>query len=356
MKQVNIQTHYMANRDFIFLKGFIIPFKSVFMQFSIQCTYGSFKEELTNWETLDFSLSKTIHKNEKSYHLQLHNWSNCSYFKICVAGPPINDFEILPEQVIPKKDKEIIDELQQKRIVFLGLARDTQNTLPTVLNQISKIGNLFKEYKIYIFENDSIDNTLEILKELKNSKPIEYFSLSGLDSTFPDRTIRLSYARNYLLNATKHLGFDYVVCFDTDGVFLEIPEDSFLSCFTLDEVWDGCFPVMNPYYDIWAFRHRNMLSDDYKELGKYLPKVIGEENMVRYVSIPTRLQNFEMYEGWLWVDSAFGGMALYKANAYYQSSYWGEINKQELCEHVSLHSKMRSKNARLYINPEFKIT
>jgi hypothetical protein len=97
----------MANRDFIFLKGFIIPFKSVFMQFSIQCTYGSFKEELTNWETLDFSLSKTIHKNEKSYHLQLHNWSNCSYFKICVAGPPINDFEILPEQVIPKKDNEI---------------------------------------------------------------------------------------------------------------------------------------------------------------------------------------------------------------------------------------------------------
>ena len=107
MKQVKIQTHYITNRDFRFLRGFIIPFKSVFMQFSIQGTHGSFKEELTNWETLDFSLSKTIHQNEKFFHLQLNNWSNCSYFKICVAGPAINVFEIFPELVITKKNKEI---------------------------------------------------------------------------------------------------------------------------------------------------------------------------------------------------------------------------------------------------------
>ena len=355
MNQVKIQTHYITNRDFRFLKGFIIPFKSVFMQFSIQGTHGSFKEELTNWETIDFSLSKTIHQNEKFYHLQLHNWSNCSYFKICVAGSVINDFEILPELVIPKKDTEIKSALKQKKIVFLGLARDTDNTLELVLAKISKIGDLFKEYKIYIFENDSKDNTLPILKELQKSRPIEYFTLNGLDEAFPDRTIRLSFARNYLLNATKHLNFDYVVCFDTDGVFIDIPEPSFLSCFRFDELWDGCFPVMNPYYDIWALRQTNMLPDDYHEMGKDLPRVIGEENRMRYVFIPTRLQNFDMYKGWLLVDSAFGGVALYKANAYYQSSYWGEKNKQELCEHVSLHLKMKNNNARLYINPEFKI-
>ena len=53
-----------------------------------------------------------------------------------------------------------VDELQQKRIVFLGLARDTQNTLPTVLNQISKIGKskiqINKNFLIIIFENLNI--------------------------------------------------------------------------------------------------------------------------------------------------------------------------------------------------------
>jgi hypothetical protein len=326
------------------------------MQFSIQGTYGSFKQDRTNWETLDFSLTKNIHENKKFYNLQLHNWSNCSYFKICVAGALINDFEILPDVIIPKNDTEIKNELRQKKIVFLGLARDCGSTLEIVLNQISKIGNFFKEYKIYIFENDSKDNTLPILKALKKSNPLEFFTLNGLDKEFPDRTIRLSFARNQLLNATKNLNFDYVVCFDTDGVFVDIPEPSFLSCFRFDELWDGCFPVMNPYYDLWALRQKNMLSDDYHEMGKDLPRVIGEENRLRYVVIPIRHQNFEMYEGWLLVDSAFGGMALYKANAYYQSSYWGEINKQELCEHISLHSKMNNKNARLYINPNFKIS
>jgi hypothetical protein len=82
------------------------------MQFSIQGTYGSFKQEKTNWETLDFSLTKNIHENKKFYNLQLHNWSNCSYFKICVAGALINDFEILPDVIIPKNDTEIKNELK----------------------------------------------------------------------------------------------------------------------------------------------------------------------------------------------------------------------------------------------------
>ena len=52
------------------------------------------------------------------------------------------------------------------------------------------------------------------------------------------------------------------------------------------------------------------------------------------------------------VDSAFGGLGIYKKSAILSSSYIGvDDNREEFCEHVHLHTVMREKGLRLYIVP-----
>jgi hypothetical protein len=52
------------------------------------------------------------------------------------------------------------------------------------------------------------------------------------------------------------------------------------------------------------------------------------------------------------VDSAFGGLGIYKKSAILSSSYIGlDDNEEEFCEHVYLHTIMRRKGLNLYIVP-----
>ena len=53
---------------------------------------------------------------------------------------------------------------------------------------------------------------------------------------------------------------------------------------------------------------------------------------------------------WIEVNSAFGGLAIYRKNLFEDVAYEGTSdNGEEICEHVPLHRSMRSKGARLYI-------
>jgi hypothetical protein len=52
------------------------------------------------------------------------------------------------------------------------------------------------------------------------------------------------------------------------------------------------------------------------------------------------------------VNSAFGGLGIYKKHAILTSAYIGlDDNKEEICEHVNLHTTMRDKGLKLYIIP-----
>jgi hypothetical protein len=57
-------------------------------------------------------------------------------------------------------------------------------------------------------------------------------------------------------------------------------------------------------------------------------------------------------EDWIEVDSAFGGLAIYRRHALSRVRYigLGEAG-QEICEHVSLNSQIRSNGYRVFINP-----
>jgi hypothetical protein len=56
---------------------------------------------------------------------------------------------------------------------------------------------------------------------------------------------------------------------------------------------------------------------------------------------------------WIEVDSAFGGLAVYRRDALDDAEYVGldELGN-ELCEHVTFHSILKSKDRRIFINPK----
>ena len=95
---------------------------------------------------------------------------------------------------------------------------------------------------------------------------------------------------------------------------------------------------------------------DYDHRMNQLPYALGNENAQRIIAVPLRNIDFSKSKGWLEVESAFGGLGIYKGAPYRQARYSGHDKHQEICEHVVLHKAMRSEQARFYINPEFVLS
>jgi hypothetical protein len=64
---------------------------------------------------------------------------------------------------------------------------------------------------------------------------------------------------------------------------------------------------------------------------------------------------FPLLKGWLPVDSAFGGIGIYKTSSFKHASYFGFSNGHEICEHVGFHQMAREVGMKLYINPKFTV-
>ena len=57
---------------------------------------------------------------------------------------------------------------------------------------------------------------------------------------------------------------------------------------------------------------------------------------------------------WIEVDSAFGGLAIYRRDAIIQGSYRHRDGAGRIaCEHVGLHDDIRRRGGRIFINPSF---
>ena len=112
----------------------------------------------------------------------------------------IYNFKFLNENFENKKIKE--------SVVIVGCAKNIEKNLPTSLKKIDMLINLFEKSNVIIFENDSTDNTLNILTKWKGDRNnIEI--ISEIKENNPilrkDRTYRLAYGRNLLLDKARLL-------------------------------------------------------------------------------------------------------------------------------------------------------
>ena len=256
-----------------------------------------------------------------------------------------------------------MNELIQKKIVICGTTRNSEQYLDSVFDNIYEINSNFYNYKIIIYENDSIDNTSTKLKKISDlDSNVLYINEAKIDLLYPLRTQRLEYIRNKLLKIAinNFNNYDYLLIMDLDDVnSTKDISSTFLRIFDYeDDIWD--IQAVNQrkiYYDIWALRIKNVLEYDcWQKVNEEIKKNIPlEESTYNHV---TRFQSlFNNTNNLIPVESAFGGAAIYnlkKLKECKNIKYKGLNEIGETCEHVHYHKTLKNTyNFNFFINPNW---
>ena len=237
-----------------------------------------------------------------------------------------------------------VEKARTQSVVICGLFRDLEKILPLTLWRMQKMGEMFADYQIVIYENDSQDRSLEILQDCaeQNSK-IHILSDRLGDPVNPpircmNRVERMANYRNryreYLVDHFSHYDLAVVVDMELPGGW----DLNGISHSLSHNDWDfiGSYGLVRKnylnrqkslQYDAWAYR----------EFGNYDAMTTKQVNHLHW----------SQTAGLISVYSCFGGMGLYRMEALVECEYQGGD-----CEHVSLHRQMREKGMdRLFLNP-----
>ena len=231
----------------------------------------------------------------------------------------------------------------QYDVIIVGCARNIESYLPNTKEKLQMIKSLFKSSKIIIYENDSSDKTLDILKEWEQEQLIQLITEKDIKGI---RTERLAYARNLLYKEAMKSVFDLLIVIDLDNVINGLSTESLLSWFNLEEDWAvvGANQLGN-YYDLFALR----TFDDWMPFDFMVCENIDKKDI--NFCLNNRFKNIP-------VKSCFGGLCIYKRQYLDNCSYGNgfqlnnDNSKFEFCEHVDFNKCITNNGGKIYINPK----
>ncbi|MBP2549329.1 hypothetical protein J2858_002252 [Neorhizobium galegae] len=208
-----------------------------------------------------------------------------------------------------------------KEIVIAGLARDCAHSLPRLLPVLEELAERFSRSHFIFLENDSLDRTKEVLKAFAKQHPSCYFdSLDGIGRIYRRRTARLAYLRNAILQRAEACVADpqhaFLLLLDLDDVNSTVTVDYLLNLVENDTGdWAGLFANQaDNYYDLWALRHARLCPGDVWKKVRERPKEMSREDAVaRFVTALSF--SLPPDQGRVEVESAFGGLGLYRFSA-----------------------------------------
>jgi hypothetical protein len=248
-----------------------------------------------------------------------------------------------------------------------ALARQTAPALPSTLARIHELRECFEWSTVLVITNDSTDATPDILRRWQaSSEGVTVLCLDGLAASVTARTDRLAAARNlglYHLRQAIESGrrIDIMVVIDTDGINSQlVTGDDFVKAIaSAPQDWVAVFGNQRKaYYDIWALRHRKWCPSDcwqdvQRAAKRYPPPFRGRaiaKAAKRFVG--DRQVQISPENDPIPVESAFGGIGIYRADALSGVWYSGRDEAgREVCEHVSLNLRLREAGGKLYILP-----
>jgi hypothetical protein len=258
---------------------------------------------------------------------------------------------------------------KENSILFCGICRNVGDILDLNISRLHRTGTLFKNYKIFIYENDSSDDTLSVLQK-NRSDSVVYLSehredkdylkkiQSGEDMYHYNRCKVLSECRNKYLSYLENMeeDFDYICVLDLDlkgGWSYDGIKHAIL---TLEN--DKCNGAVTSY-GVLADKYGKLNLED-AEVQKYVmydsfafrPK--NWNKGLHILSTPTfneivLSRGDEPFE----VQSNFGGMAIYKKaallNKRYGAKEWsfGYVDP----DHVVLHNQMIQDGWKIMLDP-----
>jgi hypothetical protein len=232
-------------------------------------------------------------------------------------------------------------------VVICGICRSVRNFLPRMAAASERLGGLFRDYRIVVIENDSIDATAEYLRDWSSSNERVLVESRTVGAPhYPqarnlERAAWLASCRNryHQIIADRFRSSDYIIVFDMDlaggfsfdGVANTFGYDAwdFVGSYGLERHRSASWREEWPYahYDAWAFRPESPSHPTAK--------------------IPPAMLRLNRGDPLLPVSSCFGGLGVYRREAFLSAAYGGGD-----CEHVVFHEELkRGGFARMFMNP-----
>lgn len=257
------------------------------------------------------------------------------------------------------KNNEIIEgknHFSQSRVAVCGLLRDKGYLMRNIKENINRLISQFADYKIYIIENDSVDDTREkLLKWANEDNKIEILGC-GLNASkcnlsltkttehsidYP-RIKKMVDLRNVYMDKISNEDFDYVVMLDMDLV----------AYMYLDGLWNSAsYFLKYPYIDsicangVWANSFQYHDSFAHKEEGVNSELQKGVNDLWCQANL-----KYKCGDGLQRVTSCFSGFTIYRYNSIKNNRYSFQIDKygDPLCEHVTFNRNLNY----VYLNPQ----
>lgn len=274
--------------------------------------------------------------------------------------------------ITPVKEKVLQERIEQgkhnvrsKRIVIGLLTKNGIKHISKTKEKIERLCRHFADYRVIIFENDSTDNTRNVIKAWVETDP--HVILLGCEHlgdkecklkakdpksygyTSFSRSEKMAGYRQEILNEVQmhYTDWDYFCTFDFDlsGAFFI---DGFLTTFSRED-WDmvygnGITFIPVPFFHTKAYAYDCFaFIDDNHEFG-------SEAQVPHFFECNKILGEASKTMEWYKSKSGFNGIAIYKIASLKGASY--QPQKGMLCEHVFLHASMiDAGHDRIYFNP-----
>ena len=261
------------------------------------------------------------------------------------------------------------DVLAGSSIIVCGIVRDCDKQLKKNIEVVNSLCSLCKSYNVIMVENDSVDNTKQILHNWsKNDKNIHVISGDYGEKTIPHKNSvegnpmfsahrigKMAKYRNEYLKYIyeKKIQADYLIVIDMDVSKIEL--SGIFNSFGLPINWDvitangySLSPQFKKrYHDTYALTEWEMKDAPQTE------KMIYKDNYKKYSGLDKGLPPIKIF-------SAFGGISIYKASlfneTYYELIENDDSRVKVRCEHYSLFKQFSEKGYdQFYINPAMEV-
>jgi hypothetical protein len=179
--------------------------------------------------------------------------------------------------------------------------------------------------------------------------------LGALKKTLPKRTQRIARARNEIIEAilsnSTYANIDFIAMADMDGMNNLVTSQKIAQCWEVRENWDVITAVQEEdYYDVWTLRHPDWSPVDCWAQKERLEALFGEAAAVN-LAVSAKQIKLRPEFGMIEVDSAFGGLGIYKREAFIAGRYAGlDSNNNEVSDHIAFYEDLKKKKFRIYIN------
>jgi hypothetical protein len=261
------------------------------------------------------------------------------------------------------------ENIKDKKIVFCGMVRDCGTEIKNNIPTIEKIGAYFQDYRVVVFENNSIDTTKDVLTKWKGDNGKVFAECNDFDESkyknipkeksyyLPNSRRRIQRYidyRNLYMEYLDKMEFDYdfVALIDYDIAKIDIK--GFISSFGTELEWDAI--TANGYSLSPKLKRRYHDTYALCEAGK-------ENRPQTEEDILTNRDNFAfLRKGMPFIRtfSAYGGIAIFRGDILNGIRYKIIMNNYDgvevRCEHFSVFKQLFEKgHDKVYINPNMEV-